>query len=168
MDMQKVGGFLKELRKQHGMTQEQLGEALGVNNKTVSRWETGTYMPPIEMLEQLSALYDVTINEIISGERLSDRQYKEKAEENTKAVLAQSSFTIKERLAFFEKKWKKEHAFELTVELAALLVLMGLGFYFDNGLQFVAVIAGFVWGIFQYNRMRVFVEAYAYDGTGNL
>lgn len=46
MDVQKIGDFLKELRKQNNMTQEQLGERVGVTNKTVSRWETGKYMPP--------------------------------------------------------------------------------------------------------------------------
>lgn len=46
MDTKKVGLFLKQLRKENNMTQEQLGEKIGVTNKTVSRWETGNYMPP--------------------------------------------------------------------------------------------------------------------------
>ena len=50
MDMVKIGQFLSELRRGQGLTQEQLGEELGVTNKTVSRWETGTYLPPVEML----------------------------------------------------------------------------------------------------------------------
>lgn len=53
----KVGRFLKEIRKQNNMTQEQLGERIGVTNKTVSRWETGNYMPPIESLKLLSDIY---------------------------------------------------------------------------------------------------------------
>jgi transcriptional regulator with XRE-family HTH domain len=48
MDTKKVGSFLKSLRKEKELTQEQLGEKLGVTNKTVSRWETGNYMPPVE------------------------------------------------------------------------------------------------------------------------
>ncbi len=66
MDGQKIGGFLKELRKQNNMTQEQLGERIGVTNKTVSRWETGKYMPPIEHLKLLSDLYQISINEILT------------------------------------------------------------------------------------------------------
>ena len=151
-----------------GKTPEQLVEALGVSNKTVSRWETRIYIPPVEMLEQLSVLYGVSINEIVSGQRLNDQQYREKAEENIKEALSESAFTLKERIAFFEKKWKKEHAFELTAELAVLLVFFCLGFYFDNSLQIVAVIAGLVWSIRQYNRMCAFVETYAYDGGDNL
>lgn len=82
MDTKKIGMFLKELRKQNNMTQEQLGERLGVTNKTVSRWETGNYMPPIECLKLLSDIYVISINEIISGKRLDEENYKIEAEEN--------------------------------------------------------------------------------------
>ena len=70
MDVQKIGGFLKELRKQNNMTQEQLGERIGVTNKTVSRWETGKYMPPIGHLKLLSDLYQISINEILTGKEI--------------------------------------------------------------------------------------------------
>ena len=48
MDQIKIGSFITQLRRENSLTQEQLGERLGVTNKTVSRWETGTYMPDIE------------------------------------------------------------------------------------------------------------------------
>lgn len=70
MDMQKTGKFLAELRKSKNLTQEQLGEQLGVTNKTVSRWENGDYLPPVEMLQLLATLFGVGIEEILSGERL--------------------------------------------------------------------------------------------------
>ena len=66
MDMTRIGAFLAELRKENDLTQEELGESLGVSNKTVSRWETGTYLPPVEMLQRLSERYSVSINEILS------------------------------------------------------------------------------------------------------
>ena len=78
MDMVKMGSFLAELRKEQKLTQSELGEKLGVKNKTVSRWETGTYMPPVEILEELSRLYGLTINEILSGRKLTTEEYKEK------------------------------------------------------------------------------------------
>ena len=62
MDMVKMGSFLAELRKEQKLTQAELGEKLGVTNKTVSRWETGTYMPPVEILEELSRLYGLIFN----------------------------------------------------------------------------------------------------------
>ena len=82
MDVQKIGAFLKELRKQNNLTQEQLGEKVGVTNKTVSRWETGKYMPPIECLKLLSDIYQISINEILIGEKLNEEDYKGAAEDN--------------------------------------------------------------------------------------
>lgn len=81
MDIQKIGIFLAELRKEKALTQDELGEKIGVTNKTVSRWENGNYLPPVEILQILSNFYDVSINELLSGERLSNEKYKENAEE---------------------------------------------------------------------------------------
>ena len=85
----KTGAFLKQLRKENNMTQEQLGERIGVTNKTVSRWETGNYMPPVECLELLSDIYQISINEILAGERLADEKIKEIADENIASVLGE-------------------------------------------------------------------------------
>lgn len=87
MDTVKMGKFLKELRKEKGLTQEQLGEKIGVTNKTVSRWENGNYMPPVECLEMLSDIYQISINEIVAGERVVEEKIKEIAEENISSVL---------------------------------------------------------------------------------
>lgn len=80
MNQQKTGVFLKSLRKEKGLTQEQLAERFCVSSRTVSRWETGSNMPDIGMLVELSDFYDVDIREIIDGERKNtseDRQTKE-------------------------------------------------------------------------------------------
>lgn len=69
MDQTKIGRFLKELRNEKGLTQEQLAEKLLVSGRTVSRWETGTNMPDISLLVELAELYGVSIPEIIDGER---------------------------------------------------------------------------------------------------
>ncbi len=87
MDTTMIGKFLAELRKERNLTQEQLGEQIGVSNKTVSRWETGNYLPPVDALLELSRLYHISINEILSGQRLDDEEYKSNAEENMTAVL---------------------------------------------------------------------------------
>ena len=70
MDTVKIGKFLAGLRHERELTQEQLAERLGTSNKTISRWENGNYMPPVEMLAELSEFYGVSINEILSGRRL--------------------------------------------------------------------------------------------------
>lgn len=77
MDTEKIGIFLREMRKENGMTQEQLGECIGVTNKTISHWETGKYLPPVECLVELSGLYRISINEILAGERVPEEKMKE-------------------------------------------------------------------------------------------
>ena len=72
MDQIKIGAFLKKLRKEKELTQEQLAEKLSVSGRTVSRWETGNNMPDIGMLIELADFYEVSIPEIIAGERKSE------------------------------------------------------------------------------------------------
>ncbi len=79
MDQKKTGQFLKTLRKEKNITQEVLAEALNVSSRTVSRWETGSNMPDISLLVELAEFYQVSIPEIIDGERKS-----EKVEQETK------------------------------------------------------------------------------------
>ena len=67
MNQQRIGRFLRELRKEKQLTQEQLAEVLSVSGRTVSRWETGSNMPDISLLVELSDFYDVSIPEIIDG-----------------------------------------------------------------------------------------------------
>ena len=80
MDQIKIGIFLKELRKEKGLTQEQLAEVLNVSSRTVSRWETGSNMPDISMLVEIADFYDVSIPEIVQGERESENMNKETKE----------------------------------------------------------------------------------------
>ncbi len=77
MDQKKIGSFLKELRKEKGLTQEQFAEALGVSGRTVSRWETGSNMPDISLLVSISEFFEVSIPEIIKGERKSENMKEE-------------------------------------------------------------------------------------------
>ena len=100
MDTIKIGKYLAQLRHNRGLTQEALGEKLGVTNKTVSRWENGNYLPTVDALQQLSDLYGVTINEILSGQKLEEAEYKAAAEENLKKTLESSAFELKDRIAF--------------------------------------------------------------------
>lgn len=72
MNPKEIGAFLKQLRSDKGITQEQLAEILGVSGRTVSRWETGTNLPDLSILVQISEYYDVEIKEILNGERKSE------------------------------------------------------------------------------------------------
>ena len=96
MDLVKIGRFLQELRKEHGLTQEQLAEQMGVARRTVSRWETGSNMPDMDILIDLSDLYAVDLRDILSGERKSERMNQELKE--TVLQVADYSNEEKERL----------------------------------------------------------------------
>ena len=80
MDLVKIGSMLQKLRKEKGMTQEQLAEKLGVARRTISRWETGSNMPDLDVLIELSDFYAVDLREILSGERKSEQMNEEMKE----------------------------------------------------------------------------------------
>ncbi len=86
MDQKKIGSFLKELRKQKGLTQEQLAEKFSVSNRTVSRWENGNNMPDLDILIEISDYYEVDLREILNGERKSENMDKELKETVLQAV----------------------------------------------------------------------------------
>ncbi|MBQ5316323.1 MAG: helix-turn-helix transcriptional regulator [Oscillospiraceae bacterium] len=69
MDQQKIGQFLKQLRHDKGLTQEQLAEQFNISRRTVSRWETGSNMPDLSLLIELADLYDVDLRELLDGRR---------------------------------------------------------------------------------------------------
>ena len=99
MDQKQIGSFLKELRKEKSITQEQLAEHLNVSGRTVSRWETGSNMPDISLLVELSEFYDVSIPEIINGERKSENmneEVKEVAKSMSEYALAEKESMLKE------------------------------------------------------------------------
>ena len=82
MDTIKIGKYIAENRKAKKLTQEQLAEKLGVTAKTISRWENGNYMPDISLLKPLSTELGVSLNDLLSGEKVEKEQYQEKLEEN--------------------------------------------------------------------------------------
>ena len=69
MDTIKIGNFLRELRKEKNLTQEQLADVFNVSARTVSRWETGSNMPDISILVEIADYYDLDVREILNGER---------------------------------------------------------------------------------------------------
>ena len=69
MDTIKIGSFLRELRKEKNLTQEQLADVFNVSARTVSRWETGSNMPDISILVEIADYYDLDVREILNGER---------------------------------------------------------------------------------------------------
>lgn len=167
MDQIKTGKFIATLRKEKELTQEQLGEKLGVTNKTISRWENGNYMPDIEMLSLLSKEFDVSINELISGERFFEEDFKKAADSNLVTALNNSAFTLKEKITFFKKKWLREHIATIVLCIVAWLSIM-LWVALNNSYALLGAIGSILALLFYvvlYNRMMAYVENHAYRAT---
>ena len=166
MDCERMGSFLAQLRKEAGMTQAQLGERLGVTNKTVSRWERGNYLPDISMFRQLAALFGVTVEELLDGRRaehapnsadLSADGGAEPVEQAPAAVTP--VFSREEQTEFWKKKWLREHR-GIRILLAAayaagFLLLAGRG---QPVLVAVLTLSALGAAGFLRNRMLAYVE----------
>lgn len=86
MDQKRIGSFLRELRTEKGLTQEQLAEKLNVSGRTVSRWENGNNMPDLSIIVELADFYDIDIRELLNGERKSEKMNEETKEAVLQAV----------------------------------------------------------------------------------
>lgn len=169
MDQIKTGKFIATLRKEKELTQEQLGEKLGVTNKNISRWENGNYMPDIEMLSLLSKEFDVSINELISEERLLLDDFKKAADNNLVTALNNSTFTLKEKIAFFKKKWLREHIATIVLCIVVWIGIM-LWVALNNSYALLGAIGSILAILFYvvlYNRMMAYVENNAYHATSD-
>ena len=82
MNQQKIGAFIAGRRKEFHLTQKELAEKLGITDRAVSKWETGRSMPDVSLLQPLSRILGVGVNDLLSGEILSDSEYREKSETN--------------------------------------------------------------------------------------
>ena len=167
MDLIQIGKFIAELRKEQGLTQEQFGEKVGVSNKTVSRWETGTYLPPADELLSMSEMFGISVNEILSGKRLTDEEYKQAAEDNLTQTIKASSFTLKDKIDFYKKKWLKEHIAVMVFWGICIIGVLVAGFilseYWMGYFSMLMLGIGHCW---RYNTMMAYVEYNAYYGTG--
>lgn len=101
MDTKKIGAFLRSLRHEKGLTQEQLAEHFNISNRTISRWETGSNMPDISIITELADFYEIDIRELLDGER----RLPDKAPEDTLQKVIDYTDTDKEQLANTVKKY---------------------------------------------------------------
>lgn len=82
MNQEKIGKFIAECRKKKKMTQQELSEKLGVSDRTVGNWENGRNMPDLSLFKPLCKELDISLNDLMSGERVKEQEYQEKLEEN--------------------------------------------------------------------------------------
>ena len=96
MDQERIGKFIAKLRKENNMTQTQLANKLGITDRAVSKWENGRGMPDLSLIRPLSKELNITVNELLCGERLTKKDYSDKLEENIIDTLEYSGNKIKE------------------------------------------------------------------------
>lgn len=119
VNQQKIGRFLKELRKEKGLTQEQFSEVMNVSGRTVSRWETGSNMPDLDILVMISEYYNVELKELLNGERENGKMEKDLKE----TVLKVADYSNNEKMHMM----KKLHIFAWigVISFVVSLVLKG-------------------------------------------
>lgn len=113
----KIGGFIQQSRKAKGLTQKDLGDQIGVSDKTISKWENGNSIPDTTILTALCHSLDVTVNELLSGETLAPETYSQKAEENIMQLLQE------------QEKNKKSTLLTYIIGLLLLAASFGAGIF---------------------------------------
>ena len=119
MNQEKIGKFIAECRKEKKMTQSELAEKLGVTDKSIGNWENGRNMPDLSLFKPLCDSLGITINELISGERISEEEYQEKFEENIVNTIDYSTKRIKKYSDLFGLLFV---IFGLFISMSAIMI----------------------------------------------
>lgn len=97
MDQEKIGKFISKCRKEKNITQSELAEKLGVTDRSVSNWENGKNMPDLSLFRPLCELLNISINELLSGEKINKEEYQSKFEENIINTISYSNKKIEQK-----------------------------------------------------------------------
>jgi len=162
MDQIKIGSFIKELRKEKNLTQEELAEKFSVARRTVSRWETGSNMPDLDILIEMADFYDVDLREILDGERKSEKMNEELKE----TVLKVAEYSNEEK-----KRDTRRVLGYFVLGIVALITNQaldsleledthGVKFWKENtaGIIMAAMIAGILHVTGSLNKIRAFTK----------
>ena len=126
MDQIKIGEFLKELRKEHNLSQEQLAERFNVSSRSISRWENGNTMPDISVMIELADFYDIDIRDLLRGERKSEQM-----DENLKETLVMvAEYTEAEKAKILKKVYVCGQGMVITS--VASMIMYFLSYFFDE------------------------------------
>jgi transcriptional regulator with XRE-family HTH domain len=120
MNQEKIGNFILELRKEKNMTQQELANRIGVTDKAISKWENGRGMPDLSLMKPLCKELGITINELISGEKIDKKEYQEKLEENILNTIDYSNKEIK----------KTNKTFKIVIGITLILIVTFISMFF--------------------------------------
>ena len=102
MNQEKIGKFIAKCRKDKKMTQSELAEKLGVTDKSIGNWENGRNMPDLSLFKPLCDVLGITINDLLSGEKISKDKYQERFEENIVNTIDYSTKKIKNLIRWID------------------------------------------------------------------
>ena len=122
MDYNKINEFIKKLRKEKKWSQEKLADMLYVDRTTIARWENGKRQPDLDMLTRMSEIFDVSINEMIAGERIND---------NNQTTIQNSFYEYTTLVIKSMNKWKKIGIF-LIFFLVVFFILFSIIYFMNN------------------------------------
>lgn len=125
MDQVKIGKFIQAIRKEKKLTQREVAEQLNISDKTVSKWETGNGLPEVGLMLPLCRLLEISVNELLSGERLDETQYQKRAEENMMNLI--------------KEKQEAKKKIILSVIISGIVVLAGTALFVVAGLAELTV-----------------------------
>ena len=114
MDQIRIGKFIAETRKSINLTQRQLADALSISDKTVSKWECGKGLPDVSLMLPLCSMLNITVNDLLSGEKVSETDYQKKAEGNMISLMEEN------------KENKKRMVQSVITGIIALLAVVAL------------------------------------------
>lgn len=137
MNQTKIGRFISSMRKEKGLTQRQLADELNISDKTISKWETGKGLPEVALMLPLCEILNITVNELLCGERLAEADYKQKAEEMIMDLMEE------------KQESKKKIALEIIVVLITLLasitiIEVSAFLEMENWLRIVLLVIGLI------------------------
>lgn len=124
MNQEKIGKFIADCRKEKGLTQLQLAEKLNITNRAVSKWETGKSCPDVSLMLELCNVFGITVNELLTGERILMEDYQKKAEENLVELQGKKMNA--------QKMFKRMELVWLAITILLVPVHFVINYYYPN------------------------------------
>lgn len=127
MDQIKIGKFIAQMRKEKKLTQRNLADELCISDKTISKWECGKGLPEVSLMLPLCEILEISVNELLTGERLDASEYKEKAEENIMKLI--------------NEKQENKKRITLSIIVIAITILAAVSLVMISGLTLIPDVA---------------------------
>lgn len=140
MNQETIGKFIADCRKEKGLTQVQLAEKLNITNRAVSKWETGKSCPDTSIMLELCDILGITVNELLSGERITMEDYQKKAEENL--------VDLQDKKMKAEKMFKRIEIVWGVIAILLFPVHLAINFFYPNnhgtGIGYIILLIGLI------------------------